>query len=595
MAPRPLVAPVVALIALAAAAGSADHPVGGARLLLTDPARAAARRIVFRSAASTRIAPSDASDPRRIGGTLSVSGSGATDGSSGTILLAADGWRGIGRPPGSKGYRFVDRRGTSGVRRVTLRRRPGGGTLSVDGGGRGWRYRVTAPQAAIDVQLALGRERFCARFTDLGPNRRGRVQAGRAAAPADCSSAPPAGCGDGVATAAEECDDGNAVSGDGCSASCKLESTAALCAGIVPVSGSRVAGRRIVGGLDQPVHLSAPLLDPTRLYVVEQRGRVRVIREGTLLPDPFLDIASRVLPGDERGLLSIAFHPAFEENGRFFLYYTDQSGALVIARYEAGANPDVADPATERILLSIPHPRGNHNGGQTAFGPDGYLYVGTGDGGGGGDPDDNGQNRGTLLGKMLRLDVNVDEPPYHRIPKTNPFVGTPGVRGEIWAWGLRNPWRFAFDRGTGDLYIGDVGQELWEEIDVQPAGSPGGENYGWDLREGAHCFQNGCSPAGLVDPVLEYGHDPACSVTGGFVYRGCRMPDLRGTYFYGDLCAAFVRTFRGSDATDRRDVTADLNGGGVAIDEISSFGEDARGELYVIDYRGEIVQVVPGS
>jgi len=592
--PRPGVV-VLALVA-AATAVAADHPVEGTRLLLTDPARAAARRMLFRSAPSARVAPSDAADPRRLGGTLQVAGTGAADGSSGTILLPADGWRGIGRPPGTKGYRFVDRRGASGVRRATLRFRAGGGTLAVDGGGRGWPYRITAPQSAIDVRLVLGRERFCARFTRLAPNRRGRVEGHRAAPPADCSGGPPAGCGDGVAASDEECDDGDVVPGNGCSAACRLESAAALCAGIAPVPGTRIAARRILAGLEQPVHLAAPRLDPTRLYVVEQAGRVRVVREGTLLPDPFVDITPKVLLGDERGLLSITFHPDFERNGRFFLYYTDRSGALVIARYEAGADPDVADPASERVLLTIPHPRGNHNGGQTAFGPDGFLYVGTGDGGGGGDPDGNGQHRGTLLGKLLRLDVDVDEPPYHRIPASNPFVGQAGARGEIWAWGLRNPWRFAFDRGTGDLYVADVGQQLYEEVNVQPAGSTGGENYGWNVMEGKHCYQPGCSTAGLVQPVLEYGHDPACSITGGFVYRGCRMPDLRGTYFYGDLCAAFIRTFRGRDATERRDVTAELSpGGAVTIDQIVSFGEDARGELYVVDYGGEVFQIVPGS
>ena len=591
---RALVGWAAAALLIGATAAADDHPVAATRLLLTDPSRAAARRVVFRSAPAASITPSDSADPRRLGGTLQVTGAGASDGASGTIVLAAGGWRGLCRPAGAKGYRFTDRTRATGVRRVTLRKGPGGGVLTVDGGGRRWLYRITAPQGSIDVQLALGRERWCARFTRLAPNRRGRVQGARAAAPPDCEGGAPAGCGDGVATPDEECDDGNLVAGDGCTASCRLESTAALCAGVAPVSGTRITARRILAGLDKPVQVAAPRLDPTRLYVVEQTGRIRVVRAGTLLPDPFIDVSSRISAGDERGLLSISFHPDFARNGRFFLYFTDPNGAVMIARYEAGANPDVADVSSERVLLSIPHPRGNHNGGLTAFGPDGYLYAGTGDGGCGGDPDGNGQNRGTLLGKLLRLDVDVDTPPYYRMPATNPFVGTSGARGEIWAWGLRNPWRFAFDRGTGDLYIGDVGQDLFEEVDVQRAGSAGGANYGWNVREGMHCYQPGCSAAGFVEPVVEYGHDPACAVTGGFVYRGCRLPDLRGTYFYGDLCAAFVRTFRGPDAADPHDVTDDLNpGGGVTIDQIASFGEDARGELYVVDYGGEVFQIVP--
>ncbi len=319
-----------------------------------------------------------------------------------------------------------------------------------------------------------------------------------------------------------------------------------------------------------------------------------------LLAQPFLAIEDRVACCTERGLLSLAFDPAYRTNGRFFVYYSSNQGDVTIARYQVSADPDVADPTSEQILLTIPHRSfGNHNGGQLAFGPDGYLYAGTGDGGGGGDPLGNGQNGGALLGKLLRLDVDVDAPPWYAIPPTNPFVGAGDPRDEIWALGMRNPWRFGFDRGTGDLYVGDVGQDSWEEVDVQPAGDPGGENYGWNVFEGDHCFSPPCPdpPSGFTFPVLEYDHGQGCSITGGYVYRGCRMPDLRGTYFYSDYCTPFFRTFRGVVAGVPQSPgtrTAQLTPPG-GLEHIVSFGEDARGELYFTDLNpGTVYRIEPG-
>jgi hypothetical protein len=418
-------------------------------------------------------------------------------------------------------------------------------------------------------------------------------------------------CGDGRAEGVEECDDGDNVDGDGCSAACQLERTGAACAGVPSVAGTALMTVRVASGLDQPLHVTAPPLDPNRVFVVEQSGTIRILENGALLPDPFLSIPGKVSCCGERGLLGLAFHPDFEVNGRFFVNYTDANGDTVIARYEVGADPARADLDSERILLTVPQPFSNHNGGQLAFGPDRFLYVGMGDGGGGGDPQENAQDDGSLHGKLLRLDVDVDTPLYYRVPPTNPNAGAGDPLGLIWAKGLRNPWRFSFDRASGDLYIGDVGQSGWEEIDVQAGTSAGGENYGWDIFEGnGHCFEpeppaSSCpGRGGFTMPVIEYPNfdngsvaGEGCSVTGGFVYRGCALPDLRGTYFYADFCAAFVRTFRGvagGVAQDPVDRSAELApGGGLSIDDVTSFGEDARGELYIADRGGEIFKIVP--
>jgi len=256
----------------------------------------------------------------------------------------------------------------------------------------------------------------------------------------------------------------------------------------------------------------------------------------------------------------------------------------------------VADPATERTLIFQTQPFENHNGGALAFGPDGFLYVSLGDGGSGGDPFRNGQNLGSLLGKILRIDVNGTQP--YAIPSSNPFVGNGSARPEVWAYGLRNPWRLSFDRANGDLYIGDVGQSRREEVDVGLSSRRGGENYGWNTTEGTLCFNpaSGCSTAGLTPPVIEYqtGSNGSCAVTGGYVYRGCRLPGYQGTYFYGDYCTALVRSFRFQNgaAADQRDWTSALSRG---VDAISSFGVDADGEIYIVDHTGEIYRIVPGS
>jgi glucose/arabinose dehydrogenase len=367
---------------------------------------------------------------------------------------------------------------------------------------------------------------------------------------------------------------------------------------VVPVSGTAIRAERIASGLSRPLFVTAPPRDVSRIFIVEKTGRIRILKWGALLPTAFLDVAALVSSGSEQGLLGLAFHPQYADNGRFFINYTDTSGNTVIAEYRVSANPDVADATSAQVVLQVPQPYANHNGGHLAFGPDGYLYIGLGDGGSAGDPLGNGQNPSTLLGKMLRIDVDRGAP--YSVPPTNPFVGSDPPLDEIWALGLRNPWRYSFDRVTGDLYIADVGQNRYEEINFQPASSSGGENYGWNIVEGnGHCYPSGssCNQTGLTQPIHEYDHSQGCSVTGGYVYRGCKMPDLRGTYFYGDFCSAFVRSFRvvGGSAVDHQDRTAELESSGVSIDQIASFGEDARGELYIADLGGEVFKIVPAS
>jgi cysteine-rich repeat protein len=410
-----------------------------------------------------------------------------------------------------------------------------------------------------------------------------------------------AACGDGSVQGDEECDDRNRSDGDGCSAGCDLEPGGDVCAGVAPRLGSRLRATLFASGLDRPVHVTAPPLDPGRVFIVEQPGRVRVVENGRLRAEPFLDISEFVACCGEQGLLGLAFHPGFERNGRFFVDYTRRNGDTVIARFDTEPGGAHAMGASRRILLIIDQPFGNHNGGQLAFGLDDSLYVGMGDGGGGGDPFENAQNDDSLLGKLLRLDVDVDEPPYYAVPADNPRAERGEPLGLIWAKGLRNPWRFSFDRANGDLYIGDVGERRFEEVDVQPGGSPGGENYGWDFFEGASCYRPDCPPPGetFVGPVVSYGHREGCSVTGGFVYRGCALPALHGTYFYGDYCSGFVRSFvlSGGAATAERERTAEIRpAGGRQVENISSFGEDARGELYIADVDdGEVFKLVPAE
>ncbi len=341
--------------------------------------------------------------------------------------------------------------------------------------------------------------------------------------------------------------------------------------------------------LTQPVYVTHAGDGSGRLFVVEKPGLIRVIRNDQLLSAPFLDIRDRVgSSGGEQGLLSVAFPPGYGSSRfHFYVYYTSvENGQTVVSRFQVSADPDQADAASEEILLTQSQPFSNHNGGQLAFGPlDGYLYIGLGDGGSGGDPQNNAQDVGVLLGKILRIDVESGDVPYG-IPATNPLVDTPGARPEIWAFGLRNPWRFSFDRQRGDLYIGDVGQNLYEEIDFQPAASAGGQNYGWRIMEGFHCYNPAdCDPTGLVLPVWEYSHDLGCSVTGGMVYRGNRTSAARGIYFYGDYCSGLIWGLirDGGEWSNHLLLESGLR--------ISSFGEDESGEIYVASLDGRLYRL----
>ena len=359
-----------------------------------------------------------------------------------------------------------------------------------------------------------------------------------------------------------------------------------------PPSPAGYAAAFVLGGLSQPVGMAPAPGDSTRLFLVEKTGTIRILRGGALLPRPFLDLSGRVSGGSEQGLLGLAFHPGYAQNGKFYVDYTDKSGDTRVVEFLVSPNPDSAS-ATEREILFVDQPYSNHNGGQLAFGPDGKLYVGLGDGGSGGDPQGNGQNLGTLLGKILRLDIDHGAP--YSIPPDNPFVGRQGARGEIWSFGLRNPWRFSFDAETGVMMIGDVGQDAWEEVDVEPAGA-GGRNYGWSRMEGSHCYPPGssCDQSGLILPIAEYDHRAGCSLTGGFVYRGTALPELRGTYFYGDYCTGLIRSLRvvNGGAAEPLDWTAALRTkAGGPMEGLSSFGVDSRGELYLVLLSGEIYRL----
>ena len=339
---------------------------------------------------------------------------------------------------------------------------------------------------------------------------------------------------------------------------------------------------RFVSGLEQPLHLTAA---GERLFVLEQPGRVRIIRDGKLQPEPFLDLTGQVRStGMEQGLLGLAFAPDYPSSGIFYVHYTGAQGQTVVARYRVSAqNPDRADTASAEVLLTLPQPFANHNGGAILFGPDGYLYIALGDGGSAGDPQNNAQNLDSLLGKLLRIDVSG--PGAYRIPPDNPFVSNPAARDEIWAYGLRNPWRVSFDRATGDLYIADVGQDAIEEINFQPAGSPGGQNYGWRVYEGSRVYK-GDGLRDAVFPVVEYRHGNGnCAVTGGYVYRGQAIPELVGTYIYGDYCSG--RIWGARQVNDTWTVTDLLQ----TDFRISAFGEDEKGELYVVDHGGAIYRI----
>lgn len=372
-----------------------------------------------------------------------------------------------------------------------------------------------------------------------------------------------------------------------------------------PVSGTAVTRQLIADGLQRPVFVTSPPGDP-RLFVLEAHaGNIRLVKDGAIQPTPFLAGVS-VATGSEEGLLGLAFHPEYAANRRFFIYKINTAGNIQIVEYLASAsNPDVADAASAKLILEIPHPNySNHNGGMLAFGPDGYLYLGTGDGGGGGDPDENADKPDRLLGKLLRIDVdNPSGGKNYGAPADNPWTSGGGAP-EVYAIGLRNPWRWSFDRQTGDLYIADVGQGAKEEIDVVAAGAARGQHFGWDTLEGTLCYEpgTGCDRSGKIMPVHEYDHRPTnstpygtqygCSVTGGYVYRGCKLPDLRGKYFFADYCAGWVKSFRWTP-----DGIADLvHHPSLSGGAISSFGEDSQGELYIVelhDSDGKIYKIVP--
>ena len=352
------------------------------------------------------------------------------------------------------------------------------------------------------------------------------------------------------------------------------------------LSSGQLTVVRVTGGLSSPLGVVNANDGSGRLFVVQQGGLVRVVKGGKLQSGAFIDARSRTDGGGERGLLGLAFHPDFTSNGFVFIYYTAASdGDIVVSRLTANVARTFASLSTETVLLRINHPRSNHNGGALAFGPDDDLYIATGDGGGAGDPDENGQNRNVLLGKVLRIKPGTGPGGSYTIPPDNHFVGVPNRREEIWAYGLRNPWRITFDRVSGDLYIGDVGQGRREEVDLEDVADPGGRNYGWDVMEGTLCYEpsSGCNTSGKTLPVAQYDHSLGCSITGGYVYRGAHK-DLQGLYVYGDFCSGRIWTMNasGSGETVRRDTSL----------AISSFGESETGELYVTDLNGALYRVI---
>lgn len=353
-----------------------------------------------------------------------------------------------------------------------------------------------------------------------------------------------------------------------------------------PEGPPELALEAVVSGLASPTYVTAPPGDD-RLFVLEQPGRIRIVRDGELLAEPFLDIAGAVRDGGERGLLGLAFAPNFEESGRFYVdYTTEPDGATRVVRYRvSAADPDRADPGSADTILRVDQPAGNHNGGMLAFGPDGMLYVALGDGGGADDRFENGQDSTTVLGTLVRLDVSGGPP---SVPPDNPFVGRPGD-DRIWAYGLRNPWRFAFDPPSGTLLTADVGQRDREEVNAVDADAAG-LNYGWSITEGTACFDppQGCDRSGLTGPVLDYGHDEGCSITGGFVYRGEAIPRARGRYFYSDFCSGFLRSFRleAGEAVDR--IAHDVESPG----RVTSFGTGGFGELYLVTAEGRLLRLV---
>lgn len=387
---------------------------------------------------------------------------------------------------------------------------------------------------------------------------------------------------------------------------------------ILAAKEKELSSELIADGFSKPVYAAALPGSPGCLVVLEQKGIIKVVQNSQVLRKVFLDITDRVhhpvSPGDERGLMGLAFHPEYKQNGFLYVNYVDEDDVTHISRFQVTDNTLRPDPKSEKILFTLQQPFSNHNGGHLDFGPkDGYLYISLGDGGKFGDPYNHAQNLETLFGALLRINVDAGDP--YGIPADNPFINNPKARPEIWAWGLRNVWRFSFDSKTGDLYMGDVGQNKWEEIDYQPANSSGGENYGWRIMEANHCYnpETDCDETGLVKPILEYPNDAnymrvltgmdepnvdGCSVTGGYVYRGKAIPELRGTYFFADYCSGNIWTFKVDDgqAVDFRNRTEEIAiGGGDFTTYISSFGEDENGELVVVDYNGGIYRIIPAK
>ena len=363
-------------------------------------------------------------------------------------------------------------------------------------------------------------------------------------------------------------------------------------AGPPPATSNSLRLQTVTAVLSSPVFLTAPTGDVGRLFIVEQGGLIRILNslDGTPRATPFLDVAGLIVTGGEQGLLGMAFDPNYAGNGRFYIYYTNTAGDIVIARYGVSTNPDIANAGAQAILKTIAHPTNqNHNGGMLAFGPDGCLYAGIGDGGGSGDPNGHAQNTNSLLGKILRLDPETGS----ACGTDNPFANGTGGAPEVWSFGLRNPWRFSFDRSTGVLYIGDVGQDQREEVDAVVGPNAGqGVNFGWNIMEGFACFNppSGCNSSGLTPPILDYSHDAgACSVTGGYVYRGTLNPAVNGSYFYADYCAGFVRSFQLQGGRPSSQNTWPLLSPG---GQITSFGEDARGELYILTQTGGLSRIV---
>ena len=371
-------------------------------------------------------------------------------------------------------------------------------------------------------------------------------------------------------------------------------------------------------GYKKPVFITSYPNNAKLLYIVEQAGLIKIINDGKKLSRPFFDINKRVVnpnrPGDERGLLGFAFHPNHTNNGKFYINYMDNDGNTIVSEFSTNSELR-ANHKSERIILKLKQPYGNHNGGDIQFGPDGYLYISIGDGGKAGDPLNAGQDLSSLFGKIIRIDI--EQKPYG-IPKSNPFFGQKDKREEIWAWGLRNVWRFSFDKQTGDKYLADVGQNKWEEVNFEPASSKGGLNYGWRIMEANHCYdpKENCPTEGLIKPIIEYPNDanhPAfafriieelsfsetdvegCSVTGGYVYRGQKIKSMQGQYIFGDYCSGNIWTLKvvNGKAINFKNRTEEINiGGGEFTTYISSFGQDSDGEIYIIDYNGGIYKLI---